>query len=639
MKAMRQGAAGGVTKFIIFGFLMMAVGGMVLMDVGGFFRSGGVGSSDVAKVAGEKISLPSFDRSLRRQLSQLGIGPQEAYRAGFVEQMVGSEIRTRLMAKAGHDLGIVIDDKRVARQIKDMLGPMVQPGQDPRDVLKQILMNQGMSEGELARAISQEILIGLINQTVQGGFTSVPDELAADLYAFEGETRDVVFVAYPDSELTSIVEPGDEQLRSLYESLKEVAYATPETRQLKLVRLKTESLKKTIQIDEQEIRDAYDDSIDLYTEKEQRTLEQSIFDSEEQANKVAEKVKAGTGLKSATKSVTGRETDYLGEKSFELESIPPEIKEMVLAVEKAGSILGPLKTAIGWQVIVVRKISDTQTKSYESVKKEIRDEILENKLIDEQYALAGTVEDMLAGGAPLDEVKQTVDIEIIDLPSVNQYGQDKSGNDALKNHEQAKTFIMENGFAVGEGETSSMTELPDGTFAAVHVDSISPKTYKPFEDVKAEMLKKWMTDQRRLENKIQANEMLESIKKNNVSAADFAKQKGKTLQTRNDVSRKAQPPKPFDQRSWANLFEAPVGEPFILDIEGGTSIAWVINADLPKTVKTDSAEFKEFKQRLVGATQNEALLMYGEDKRLEYGAAVNTKLLERAYGQSPDELN
>lgn len=54
MKAMRQGAAGGVMKFVIFGFLIMAVGGMVFMDIGGFFRSGGVGSSDVAKVGGEK---------------------------------------------------------------------------------------------------------------------------------------------------------------------------------------------------------------------------------------------------------------------------------------------------------------------------------------------------------------------------------------------------------------------------------------------------------------------------------------------------------------------------------------------------------------------------------------------------------
>ena len=268
MKALREGAAGGVMKFIIFGFLLMAVGGMVFMDIGVFFRSGGVGSNDVAKIGPDKISLPSFDHTLRRSLSQLGIGPQDAYKAGYVDQLLAGEIQTHLMAQAAADLGIFVDKRRVAEQIRMLLGPMVKEGQDPREVLRQVLMNQGMSEGELTRAISQEITIGLLTNTIKAGFAAGNEQVAKDLFAFENETRDLVYVPFLDNDVKSILEPSDEQLRSLYEVMKDVAYSSEEARKLQIVRLKTDNMKKSIQVDEDEIRKAYDDNIELYSEKE-----------------------------------------------------------------------------------------------------------------------------------------------------------------------------------------------------------------------------------------------------------------------------------------------------------------------------------------------------------------------------------
>lgn len=637
MQAMRQGAAGGVMKFVIFGFLIMAVGGMVFMDIGGFFRSGGVGGNDVAKIGKEKISLPYFDRSLRRSLSQLGIAPQDAYKAGYVDQMLAAEVRSHLLSRAAADNGILVDKKRIASQIKTMLGPMVQVGQDPKDVLRQILMSQGMSEGELARAIGQEISQGLLNKTILGGFATSSDELAADLFAFESETRDVAFVSFPDSEYKSVAEPDDEQLRKLYDTVKDMAYASDEIRTLKLIKIKTDNLKNSIQIDDEQIRSVYDSNIELYSEKEQRTLEQALFSKEEDAKNVAEKLKSGTSLKQAVKSVTGRDTDYLGEKAFETASIPPEISKDVLAVEKSGGSIGPLKTAIGWQVVVVKKISPAQTKSFESVKKDIRDELLETKIIDEQYTLAGTVEDMLAGGASLDEVKKEVDIETVDLPPINQFGQAKGGGDALKNYEKAKPYILENAFALQQGETSSMSELADGTFTGIYVESIQPKTYTPFEDVKAEMAKKMKEDQRRVENKLQAMEFLKEIESNKTTAVDFAKSKGKELATRSNITRRAAPSKPFNERSWINLFEARPGEAFILDVDGGTAIAWVTSAELPEKVATNTDQFREFQARLLEASKNEAMAVYMGSKQDEYGAIINQRLLERAYGQASEE--
>jgi peptidyl-prolyl cis-trans isomerase D len=362
-------------------------------------------------------------------------------------------------------------------------------------------------------------------------------------------------------------------------------------------------------------------------------MDQALFEKEEDAKAVAEAVKSGKDLQSAIRATTKRDSDYLGQKTFETDNIPAELKT-VFAEAKNGEVAGPIKTSIGWQLGVVKKITPAQTKSYDSVKKEIRDELLENKVIDQQYALSGQVEDMLAGGSTLDDVKKEVDITVTNLPEMNSFGQAKGGGDALKDYEKTKNFILENGFELGEGETSQMSEGTTGDFMAVHVVKITPKVYTPFEQVKDSMMKRWMSDQHRAENRLQVMQDVEEIKKSKETPDQFAKGKNKVLQSRSNLNRMQKPSEPLDERSWANIFEATPNEPFVLDLANGFAVAWVTKTVLPDSVNADSKEFKDFKTGLLKGTQNEAIAMYGESKNQKYGARINRKLLDQVYGQN-----
>jgi hypothetical protein len=183
-----------------------------------------------------------------------------------------------------------------------------------------------------------------------------------------------------------------------------------------------------------------------------------------------------------------------------------------------------------------------------------------------------------------------------------------------------------------------MSEIGDG-FLAVHVQSVQPKIYTPFENVRTDILKRWMNDQRHVENRLHVTQALEDLQTKKQSPAEFAKTQNKPLQSRNGINRKTAPAKPLSDRSWANIFEAVPNEPFILDIDGGYAIAWVTKAALPETVNTDSKEYREFQSGLLKATQNEAMTIYGESKRKKYGAKVNERLLQQIYGQTPDSGN
>ncbi|HRC27332.1 MAG TPA: SurA N-terminal domain-containing protein, partial [Alphaproteobacteria bacterium] len=142
---MRKGAKTGLIRYTLFGLLLLAAGGMVFMDVGGFFRRG-VQSGDVARVGREGIGLSAFDRMLRAVLSQQGIGPQDAWRFGIVQQVLGMEIRETLVARAAADMGLRVSDAAVAARIAEFVKPMARDGATPQQALDRLLQMQGMSE-------------------------------------------------------------------------------------------------------------------------------------------------------------------------------------------------------------------------------------------------------------------------------------------------------------------------------------------------------------------------------------------------------------------------------------------------------------------------------------------------------------
>ena len=628
MKALRKGASGGISKFLLFGFLIMAVGGLVMMDVGGFFR-GGVARTDVARAGGETIPITSFDRSVRMTLQRIGMTPQEAYRLGYIDQILNAEIRGRLLNQAAAETGIMIDKKHVARQIKDIITPMTSSGQSPEEILRQILLNQGMSEQAFVANMSRDMANTLLSAALQGGLQGVSQDIAADLYKYQNEKRSVEYISFPDSDLKDIPEPPEEQLRQLYEATKE-SYAQNEMRTFKLITVNTDNIKSTIEIADEEIRNAYDDNIDLYTVNAQRTLDQALLNSEEQAQAVKSAAEKGKSLKDAVNEVTSGTTAYLGEQSFEEKALLEEIKDEVLAVQNTDEIIGPIQTPLGWYVIKVVKISPAKTKSFDEVKSEIKNEMIENQIIDQQFALANSVDDLLASGAALDDVAKEVDLDIQPLPPLNQFGQNKDGKDALKDFEKSRDIVLEAGFALEEGETSPVLETAEGRFQAVHLESLTPKTYTPFEEVRKEILDRWMKDQARLTNQMRVAQILAGMAGEPMTA--IAKAHSKKIQNAGDISRMEEPKAPFNERSIGSIFEAPINLPVAVDIEGGFAIALVKDFKWPEEITAENKDFASLRENIEKASRDEGLMLYLEQKRQDHGATVNKSLLDQVYG-------
>ncbi len=103
MTTLRSGKTGAVLKFILFSLLLLAMGGMVFTDVGGFFRNGITGSRDVATVGQTPLSIVQFDHMARKNLERIGMSPAQAYKMGYLQEMLNGEVRARLLSKKAND--------------------------------------------------------------------------------------------------------------------------------------------------------------------------------------------------------------------------------------------------------------------------------------------------------------------------------------------------------------------------------------------------------------------------------------------------------------------------------------------------------------------------------------------------------
>jgi len=636
MQSLRNSANHPIMRIGLFGILMLAAGGLALTGGFGFFNGASlsVGGNDVATVGGESISLPAFDRTLRRALSRIGVQPKEAYKMGYVTQILGGEIQSRLMARAARDDGIVIPRRRVAEQIETLIKPMVKDGQKEEDVLKYVLMNQGLSEGELVNMIGRDMSGSLLAGTIQNGFVTLSDDMLKDLYASQNEKRGAQYVLFLDSSVTDIPKPSEDDLKKLYEATKE-SFAVPETRVLQIIKVKDDNLKKTLQISDAELRKNYDDNKDSYASPAAHTVDQSLFDSQDQAQKVYAAVKAGTSMEKAVKDVTGQAVAYLGSIDMDDSKLEDDLKKPIME-SKVGQIIGPIKTALGWEVLAVKKISGASVKPFDSVKDDIRKDITATKLSDAGYALANQVDDLLASGAKLEDIAKQVDIEITQVGPINQYGQSADGKDAMKIFDKSAPALLASGFKLRQDETSPVSQMQDGGFMAVHLKTLSPKAYKPFDDAKDRLAKDWAKDQAQMRNKARVAEYLEEIKQGKKSLKDIAQAHNAAIQNINTVGRTEDPPKPLAKTAVTALFNATPGQAIFINADGGAGILVAGGVKIPQKIDAQDKAFQQFKDGYIKNMRNEAMSIYLASKNKKYHAVVNEGLLDKTYGQSAD---
>lgn len=627
LKALRDGAKTGFLKYILLGFLVLAAGGLVLTDVGGFFR-GGVSTNLVAEGKGIEISTVQFDQTVRRVLARQGMAPQEAYKLGLINQILNSEIQTRILTREARDLGVHIGDDTVMAQISKIAEPLAQDGVSKADALKRVLRSQGVSEGEFIQAIRQEMGNTLFRGALISGAETISKNQARDLYQYQNEIRDMRGITLLNKDAKAPAKPSEENLQKYYEANKS-DFLISEKRDITIATLKKEMVADKVEISDEDLKEAYEKNLQTYEQPEKRKLSQAILDLQTDAQQIVKKLEAGKGLKTAVKQVTGNTSPYMGENDFEESGLLEEISKPVFEA-KEGDIIGPVQTALGWHVLVLKEIKKPKTDNFEDVKDSLRDDMLQERLFEDMIETANLLDDRLASGEELEAVVKDLGLTTETFKNFNQAGLDSKGKDLFVEYQGDRAPILESAFDYEQGEASPVMELADGRFITVRVDNIVEKSYKPFEEVKAKLETRWMAEQKRLVNKQRTEDAMAALKTGK-SLAEVAKEIGGTIKKFDNLKRAQTPPAPLTLPALRQVFEAKENIAMKLNVQDGYIIGEVTDVDLPDVAK-DNEEVNKLLAETKTILPQEMMTQYINNLSEKYKVKINERVLKQVYG-------
>ncbi len=639
MQSLRKGSSDGFLKYILLGILGMAVGGLVVMDVTGVFNTGGLGGTDVAKVEGKSITIQEFDRNVRRALSRYDIPVERAYKMGLVDEILTTDIRSLYLMIEAEKMGIKVGKKQLAKKIAEVVKPQMMEGEKLQDALNRILKYQRMPEKEFVNNVEIEATGNILMSSVIEGVVPPRDDLANVLFQFQNQTRDVEFIAFLDSEMMEYEKPSEEQVKSLYESLKSQKYKTPEYRSADIIVLDPDNFEVTVgEITNEEMKSYYDDNIDKYSLGEQYFVTQIMLSGEDEANKIYEQVQSGKTLKEIADSNSGNDSMYSENVPFETEMMLPEFLESLSAIE-IGETAKPFKTVMGYHIAQLNEVRPPESIPYENAKSSISAQIEKDKRADALFDIITAIDEEFADGISFEEIKEKYEgAELHSIPLIDEQGQEQGNNKSKPINDlfdaANAVLITQALFENIEDEPSPLFELENGKFVSVKTNENQDADFVPFSDVRDEVEAQYIADIQNAENEIQVRKFLAEVETSNTPLKDLAKEKHKALQNFYGVGLSGEIGKPLLQSNIPVVFQTTPGDVAMIEIEGGYALFNVTDFMIPEVSEENQVTIEKVKASLVKDTQDESFLMYLGMLNDKYDAQINKALLDRVYGRN-----
>lgn len=624
---MRDGTHSKIIKLILFSFLMLAMLGMVMTDVGGFFRSGGVGANAVAKVGRENIAMTQFDQTVRRALSQQGMAPKEAYQFGLIDRLLQNQVTSAISIQAAMDYGFYVGDDEVARQINTMIDPLLkqQPGATRKDLLQNFLRTQNMGEQEFIYTIRTGLMNSLLQSTIQTGALAPSRREAEALYMVQNETRDAEALILPHSSVVDAAPAEEGVLAALYEASKGLKYVVPETRSFTMATLSEADVRDSLTITDDDLKKEYDQNIAGYTQAERRVVQQAVLADQEAALKAVEAVKGGKSLKDAT----GK--SFQGEQHYDRAGLAADIGAAVFGAAE-NAVIGPFKSPLGWSVMVVKNTLPEKIKPFEQVKDDIRKQLLQIRMSEHLFNTANVIDDRLAAGEDLETVAKDMGLKLEKIGPVREDGSTPAKQDALKDFAKDRDYILKSAFELMEGESAAVMELDNGSYATLRVDTITASGFRPFAEVRPEIEKEWLQDRRESANKARAAEVQQLAASGTKTLAQLASEHGGKVEKLANIKRSAAPGKTLSPEAVTALFDGVENEFVLAPVPSGYMVAQIKSITLPDPQKISAQDIEDIAVAITKNEREEMVQVFMQHLEKEMGVKINRPLLDRMYG-------
>lgn len=477
------------------------------------FRDGFSRAEAVITVGQQEVLGREYERAFRRQLDTLNrrSGGSVDYRTaksmGVVDMVAESFVGDALFRQATRDQGIVVGDPVVREAVRTMRAFQGVDGKFDPQLYRRGLESAQMSEPEFLDSQRAEIAAQYLVESI-AGLETAPAAIVDTIDRFRNEKRRAAFFTLRASSVTDLPRPDAAQLADFYARHKE-RYRRPANRSVSTLIVMPADVFHRIPVDAGEIEAAYRRDREEYTAPEKRTLRQLLFTTETDAGRVAMAMAGGRSFDTVASEVIEQKPLSLG--TVTAADLPlPELADAAFAARQ-GEITEPVKSALGWHVIVVDKVVPARTTPLKEVKADIEEAIKRKRAGDILDRLREDADDGLGADLSLDKIASQIGMKLQRIPAIDARGRNASGKEieGLPDDPRFLQRIFEQD--IGRDDRD-VVERKDGSFFIVQVDKISPSRIVPLEDAKKRVAADWTADARTGALKAKADRLLEQLR-------------------------------------------------------------------------------------------------------------------------------
>ena len=478
MATKKKSAASKLAVWVIVGLLMFGMIGFGAASFNGTQRS-------LGSVGDKTVSITSYSNALQSETSrfqeQLGraLTQQEIQTIGLDQQALNRVINTRALDQLVTNLGLSAGDERVRAQVVEIPAFQGLDGQFDRVAYAEVLKRNNLKEADFETSLREDTARRLVQQAVLAGI-NMPSAYSQAITSYISETRDFSWARVTREDLVTGTPVATEADLVAYHTENPDQFTTPAAKTITYIWLTPDMMAKTINISDADLQAAYDARSDEFIQLPSRLVERVIFSSQEEAQDAMEVITEGAASFEQVvqdRGLTLQDVD-LGDVT---EAALGDAGAMVFGLTEPG-ITGPANTDLGPALFRVNAILDGNVQTFEMVQDQLRTDAALDAAIGEITEISEEVDDLLAGGATLEDVAAETQME---LGTVDWH---LTTEDGISSYEEFKTAAA----GVTVEDFPALATLSDNGLFAIRFEADVPAVLQPLEDLRDDVSDAWV---------------------------------------------------------------------------------------------------------------------------------------------------
>ena len=473
--------ASNIVVWIILVLVMIGLGGFGVTNFGG-------GITSIGRVGDREIETTDYARALQQEMDALSaqfgqpITFAQAQAFGIDQQVLRNVVTRTALDNEADRIGISVGDATVAAEITAMRAFQGTAGLFDRETYRFTLERNNLTEAQFEAGIRDDVARSILQGAIVGGFTAPP--IVVDrLSAWAGEQRGFSLLPLTEADLpTPVAAPTDADLQAFYDANID-RFTKAEAKRITYVALLPETLAPTMEVDEQALRDLYDQRIDEFMIPEKRLVERLVYPSEAEAQAAKARLDAGEVTFDQLVAERGLTLDDIDLGDVSRTDLGAAA-DAVFALTEPG-VAGPAMSDLGPALFRMNAILAAQETTFEAAQETLGAELRTDAARRAIGARIEEIDDLLASGADLEEVAQDAGMEIASL--------DYIPTDAPEGIAAYPAF-REAADALAEGDFPEVIQLDDGGIVALRLDEIVPPTPIPLAEARDDVAAGWQAE-------------------------------------------------------------------------------------------------------------------------------------------------